>query len=79
MMTATLDEVVPTVEVTDLVALLADELATEIEMHYDKSEYYTMVPTICVLRQASDYLTGQEIPVPEAVAKVIRDHASQLG
>jgi hypothetical protein len=58
-------------EALGLVQILALEVASEIELHYDDDEYYALGATVGNLVIARDYLNKHRVAIPPVVETVI--------
>lgn len=54
-----------------LLQVAALELASELEMHYEKEEFYALGATISNLELIRNFLFENEISIPEVVDNVI--------
>ena len=61
-----------------LVRRLLEELTTEIELHYEITEYTNMTPTMESIRVSVDFLKRHGADVPKVALKVLDDRARQM-
>lgn len=65
-------------EAKALVQLLALEVASELELHYEPNEYYALGATIESLKRAISFLEQNNVKVPDVVTNVINRYHSQM-